>query len=82
MTDVILNFFLQIGFAENAAQALSYGTITIVILLVTILATWLTRNILLKTVVLFIQNNQYKWDDALVHNDFFWRVSWFKLELR
>jgi miniconductance mechanosensitive channel len=76
MTDFILNFFLQTGLAEPVARAMSYGTIFMLIILVTVSATWLVRNILLKSIVHFIQQNNYHWDDALIKNHFFARISW------
>ena len=72
-----MNFFMQFGVTESLAIALSYGCLTILILIVTFLATWIIRNALLKTIVTFIKYNNYKWDDALIHNDFFKRLSWF-----
>jgi len=77
MTDFILNFFLQTGLAEPAARALSNGTIFMLTILVAVLATWVTKNVLLKSIVHFIQNNNYHWDDALIKNHFFARLSWF-----
>ena len=77
MNNVILDFFLQTGLAESTARILSYGTIFVSIILVTVLATWVVRNILLKSIVYFIQNNNYHWDDALIQNHFFTRLSWF-----
>lgn len=77
MTDLVLNFFLKIGLNDTIAQAMSYVTITLLILVVTFLATWIVRNVLFKTVVHFIQHNNYQWDDALIHNEFFNKVSWF-----
>ena len=77
MTDFILNFFLQTGLTETTARAFSYGSISMLIMLVTILATWIVRNVLLKSIVHFIQQNNYQWDDALIENKFFNRISWF-----
>ena len=77
MNSLTMDFFLQLGLNDSLAQILSYVTLTLAILLITIVATWLVRNILLKSIILFIQNNNYEWDDALIHNDFFNRISWF-----
>ncbi len=77
MTDFILDFYLQIGLTEQMAGALGYGTIFTLIIVVTILATWIVRNVLLKSIVHFIQTNNYHWDDALINNHFFNRISWF-----
>jgi miniconductance mechanosensitive channel len=77
MNNIILNFFMQTGLAEPISRILSYGTIFILIIVITILITWVVRNILLKSIVYFIQNNNYHWDDALIQNHFFTILSWF-----
>ncbi len=77
MTDTFLNFSLDLGLAEPVATALNYGTITVLIILATFITTWLVRNILLKSIIHFIQRNDYQWDDALIRNNFFTRLSWY-----
>lgn len=77
MTDILMKFFQQVGTSEQVAQVLSLGGMTIFVLLITIAATWIVRNGLFKTIVHIIQYNRYQWDDALVSNKFFTRVSWF-----
>lgn len=77
MTDILMKFFQQVGTSEQVAQVLSLGGMTIFVLLITIAATWIVRNGLFKTIVHIIQHNRYQWDDALVSNKFFTRVSWF-----
>lgn len=77
MNNVIANFFMQTGMTESIAKELSYGSIALAIILVTVLSTWIVRHILLRIVVHFIHNNHYKWDDVLIKNHFFTRISWF-----
>lgn len=77
MNSAILDFFLQMGLAESTALALSYVTITLSIILVVALSHWVVRNILLKSIAHFIQRNNYSWDDPLIKNHFFARISWF-----
>ena len=47
------------------------------VLLLTIIATWMVRNTLLRVVINFIKKNKFSWDDALVHNKFFQCLSWY-----
>lgn len=77
MTDSPLQAFLDMGITPAAAQVLTYGIIAAGIVLLAILTTWLVRNILLKAIVRFIQLNNYRWDDALIRNHFFYRLSWY-----
>jgi hypothetical protein len=51
MTDSPLQAFLDLGMTPAAAQTLTYWTIAAGIVLLTIVMTWLVRNILLKAIV-------------------------------
>lgn len=77
MDNAVLDFYRSIGLTETAASVLGYGTVVAVVLLLTLVVTWLTRQILLRTITHFIQRNEYAWDDALLKNRFFTRLSWF-----
>jgi len=43
----------------------------------TLLATWLVRNYLVRTVSRFIATNRYHWDDALLKNSLLEKLVWF-----
>lgn len=77
MTDTILTFLQQTGLNGQAARVISYGIVTVLIVLTAIVATWLVRNILFKTIIHFVRRNNYHWDDILVDNHLFSRASWF-----
>ncbi|HER63580.1 MAG TPA: mechanosensitive ion channel [Desulfobacteraceae bacterium] len=77
MNNFILDFFLQMGLQEQTAGILCYATVATAIILLAVLSTWIVRNILLRSIVHFIQHNNYQWDDALLHHRFFTRLSWF-----
>ncbi len=47
------------------------------IILLTIAATWLVRGRLLSSVVKYIQDNKYSWDDSLIKYNFFKCLSWY-----
>lgn len=69
--------FLDLGMTAAPAQALTYGIIAIAIVLIAVVGTWLARNILFKAVIRMIRSGRYSWNDALVNNHFFDRLSWY-----
>ncbi|GAB4332483.1 MAG: mechanosensitive ion channel [Desulfobulbaceae bacterium] len=77
MTDYLTTFLLTTGIGQGTAQAIAYAVLFCAILVAAALATWIVRAILLRTIIPFIQRNNYTWDDALIHNRFFYKVSWF-----
>lgn len=77
MTDLVFNYISQLGITEPMATIVAYGAISLFILLVTAIITWIVRNVLLRSVMHFIQHNKCEWDDALVRNNFFAKLSWF-----
>ena len=76
-----LNIFiarlLRSGIAEQYAIPLTYGLVTLLVLLGALLTTWLVRRSLIRFIIHLIHSNRMKWDDALVKNNFFRQLSWF-----
>ena len=52
-------------------------TLLTFVLIVASIATVIIRKTVLVAVVKWIQSNKYQWDDPLVKNNFFERISWF-----
>ncbi|BCO09708.1 membrane protein [Desulfolithobacter dissulfuricans] len=78
MTDTTIIAWLgQMGVREETAILLAYVIIACGVLLITVLATWLTRRILVRMVIKIIQETGPSWDDALVHNQVFHKLSWY-----
>jgi len=69
--------FLDLGFSAGAASLLSTGIILAGILLMALVATLLVKQILVRILSAWIHNNRYQWDDALIKNKVFSRLTWF-----
>ncbi len=76
-----LNIFIarleRTGISEQLAIPITYGLITLLVVLVAILITWLVRRSLIRFIIHIIENNRLHWDNALIDNNFFKRLSWF-----
>ena len=77
MDNIVYQTLLTSGITDTAARMITYGVTTIVIILLTLFATWLVRSTLLRAVVRFIRNNKYNWDDSLIKYNFFQCLSWY-----
>lgn len=75
--DLIYDFLINLGISASAAGIVSSLLITVTIISLTLLATLLVRRTLIGLIVQFIKNNRYKWDDALIENNFFTSLSWY-----
>ncbi|MCF8055628.1 MAG: mechanosensitive ion channel family protein [Desulfocapsa sp.] len=77
MTDNTLEFWLiHLGLQKNIAESTAPILITLGILTLAILATWIVRRTMLPLVVRFIHKNRLNWDDPLIEHKFFHRLSW------
>ena len=76
-----LNIFIarleRSGIGEQLAVPLTYGLITLLVILFAFLITWLVRRSLIRLIIHIIENNRLHWDNALINNKFFTRLSWF-----
>lgn len=78
MTDNILNNWLtQLGLQKNIAEPTSLILITLGILTLALLATWLVRRAMLPVIIRIIHKNRLHWDDPLIDHRFFHKLSWF-----
>ncbi len=78
MLDFRLIAFLHgLGISERLALPLAYGIITCLVLLAALVATWIVRRVLVRLVSHVIRENRLHWDDLLLSNRFFQRLSWF-----
>ncbi len=66
-----------LGLSEGMAQPLAYVIITCLVLLIALTATWIVRRVLIRLVSRIIRENALHWDDLLLSNRFFHRLSWF-----
>lgn len=77
MSQSLQQQFLDLGFSADTASLLNTGIIFAGILLVALLATLLVKQIFLRILSAWIHNNRYQWDDALIKNKVFSRLTWF-----
>ncbi len=77
MYNILNNFLLGVGLQDRSAALATTILMFLAVLAVAVAVTWIVRNILFRAVTSFIRKNRYTWDDALVHNHLFDRLSWF-----
>jgi len=65
------------GLGEQAALIIAPLLILAAVCLTAFLATWIVRRIVIRFLVHLLSSNRLHWDDALIHNHFFQRLSWF-----
>ena len=74
--DIIPAYLQQIGLPEQAAELITYGGTMVLVFVLALIATWAVRRSLLRFIHHVVRGNQLHWDDALVNNHFFQRLSW------
>ncbi len=72
----ITPFLEQAGLPEHLITFINQGIIILATALVALLVTIITRRFLVRFIRKTIKENKYHWDDALVDNKFFIRLSW------
>lgn len=77
MDQLLQQRILDLGFSAGAANLLSTGIILAGILLVALLATLLVKQVVLRILSAWIHRNRYQWDDALIKNKVFSKLTWF-----
>ena len=77
MDNIVYQTLHNAGMSETAARLITHGVTVTLILLMTILITWLVRRQLLQTVVRIIRDNRYNWDDPLIKHKVFQYLSWY-----
>lgn len=75
--NTIISYFRQLGLPEQVATLITYSAIILLVLVLALLATLATRRILIRFIHHVVRGNRMRWDDALVNNHFFHRLSWF-----
>ena len=65
------------GLAESTSEWLSILINAALVVLVLVVATLIIRRILLSVSRTWIKANRFRWDDALLRNNFLDRLSWF-----
>jgi len=76
MHKLFLHYAHSLGLKGNMAALAAQAGAIILILLVALLATWLVRRLLVRLIHHILRSNRFHWDDALVNNHVFTRLSW------
>ncbi len=74
--DIIPAYLQQIGLPEQVAEFITYGATIVLVFVLALVATWAVRRSLLRFIHHVVRGNRLHWDDALVNNHFFQRLSW------
>ncbi|XOF33192.1 MAG: mechanosensitive ion channel family protein [Candidatus Electrothrix sp. YB6] len=74
--NLFLAWLQQSGVPEHFAVPITYGLATVLILLFALLATWVVRHTLVRLLIHMVTSNRLQWDDILVKNIVFRRLSW------
>ncbi|MCK5071128.1 MAG: mechanosensitive ion channel family protein [Desulfocapsa sp.] len=75
--DTLIDWLNQFGLKNSIAESVSLALITLGILVLAILTTWVVQRTLLPGLVRIIQKNGLHWDDPLIEHRFFHKLSWF-----
>ncbi len=73
--DAIFTFLGQLGLPDKLIPLAAYSSVFLLVLLLAIPATWIARRSLLRFIHHVVRSNRMPWDDALVDNHFFQRLS-------
>jgi len=75
--NTIFIYLKQLELSEQVVSLITYGTVILAVSLLALIATWVIRRILIRFIHHIVRGNRLNWDDALIHNNFFKRLSWF-----
>ncbi len=76
MNELFLQYAHRLGLNGSTTELTARAGSALLILLAAWLATWLVRRLLVRLIRHILQNNRFHWDDALVNNQVFTRLSW------
>ena len=74
MIEFIMNWFTGYGVDESTARYLSTGILVVFISLLSIVANFITKKVVLRALALLINNNKFKWDTVLLEKRVFHRL--------
>ena len=70
-------WLVRMGLSEKIALVAAPLLILAAVTLIAVAATWIVRRVVIRVIVHVLRSNRMRWDDALVDNHFFHRLSWF-----
>ncbi|HWQ42273.1 MAG TPA: mechanosensitive ion channel family protein, partial [Desulfosporosinus sp.] len=75
MIESIMNWMIGFGINESMARYLSTGILVIFIVLLSIVAYFISKEVVLRSLSHFIQNTQCQWDNVLLERRVFHKLS-------
>src|SRR5690606_26082400 len=73
--DWLQTWLVDVGVAENSAEGLSTIILMIGIALLSVIANYITKKVVLKFITFYINNNKIKWDNYMLERKVFHRLS-------
>jgi len=68
---------IKLGLPESLVNVTSFLLISFLVILIAVISTKIVRRVLQKSIIAWIRNNRYSWDDPLVNTNLFLKISWF-----
>ena len=75
MIDFIINWFMRYGVDENTARYLSTGILVIFIALLSVVANFVTKKVVLRILTHVINKNKFQWDNVMLERKVFHKLS-------
>ncbi|MDR3601848.1 MAG: mechanosensitive ion channel [Desulfosporosinus sp.] len=75
MIEFIMKWFTGYGVEESVARYLSTGILVVFIALLSILANFITKKVVLRVLYHFINNNKFEWDTVMLERKVFHKLS-------
>jgi miniconductance mechanosensitive channel len=74
---ILLNWLLDLGLKKATAQLISFSVYTGFVVTLALVVTWLVHKTVLPVLINLIRRNDLHWDDPLIENKFFHKLTWF-----
>lgn len=75
MMNYIFNQYVEWGIEETIARKLSIGSMILLIILLCILANFITKKVVIRLITHFVHKNKFTWDNILLERKVFHKLS-------
>jgi miniconductance mechanosensitive channel len=75
MMDLLKQFLIDINVNEELANVVSYSIVTAAIIILCVVANFVTKKIVLRLITLLVTRNRYTWDDKILERKVFQKLS-------
>jgi len=73
--DLLKQFLIDINVNEELANVVSYSIVTAAIIILCVVANFVTKKIVLRLITLLVTRNRYTWDDKILERKVFQKLS-------